>query len=150
MIDERKISKQPPPASTASAEGPCPTLVQISLRILNGRFGKDAINGNFTCIAENSASVIDYFISEPELFDNISDLEIHERLESIHMPVRLELHFAAINRISGHTNNSDQGISENKRYSRYFFKSEIEQEYVKKSITAIRRHASEFCQPNRK
>ena len=28
-IDERKISKQPPPASTASAVGPCPTIIQI-------------------------------------------------------------------------------------------------------------------------
>lgn len=102
------------------------------LRILNGRFGKDATNGNFTCITENSASVIDYFISEPELFDNISDLEIHERLESIHMPVRLELHFAAISSISGHTNNLDQGISENKKYSRYYFNNEVQQEYVQK------------------
>ena len=30
MIDERKMSKQPSPAPTASAGGPCPTLIQIS------------------------------------------------------------------------------------------------------------------------
>ena len=30
MIDERKMSKQPPPAPTASAVGPCPTVIQIS------------------------------------------------------------------------------------------------------------------------
>ena len=30
MIDERKIFKQPPPASTASAVSPCPTMIQIS------------------------------------------------------------------------------------------------------------------------
>ena len=29
MIDERKMSKQPPPAPTASAVGPCPTIIQI-------------------------------------------------------------------------------------------------------------------------
>ena len=29
MIDERKMAKQPPPAPTASAVGPCPTLIQI-------------------------------------------------------------------------------------------------------------------------
>ena len=29
-IDERKISKQPPPAPTASAIDPCPTIIQIS------------------------------------------------------------------------------------------------------------------------
>lgn len=102
------------------------------LRILRGRFGKDAMNGNFTCITENSASVTDYFISEPEYFDNVSDLEIQERLESIHMPVRLELHFAATNSISGHINNSEQGISENKKYSRYFFKNKMQPEYVQK------------------
>ena len=30
MIDREKISKQPSPAPTESAEGPCPTLIQIS------------------------------------------------------------------------------------------------------------------------
>ena len=30
MVDERKMSKQPPPAATARAEGPCSTLIQIS------------------------------------------------------------------------------------------------------------------------
>ena len=29
MIDEKKMSKQPPPAITASAVGPCPAIVQI-------------------------------------------------------------------------------------------------------------------------
>ena len=29
-IDERKMSKQPPPAPTASAIGPCPTIILIS------------------------------------------------------------------------------------------------------------------------
>ena len=29
MIDERKMSKQPPPAPTASAVGTCPTIIQI-------------------------------------------------------------------------------------------------------------------------
>ena len=27
---EKKMSKQPPPAPTASAAGPCPTIIQIS------------------------------------------------------------------------------------------------------------------------
>ena len=30
MIDERKVSKQRPPAPTASAVRPCPALIQIS------------------------------------------------------------------------------------------------------------------------
>ena len=30
IIDERKMSKQPPPTPTARPVGPCPTLVQIS------------------------------------------------------------------------------------------------------------------------
>ena len=30
IIDERKMSKQPPPAPAASAVGPCPTIIQIS------------------------------------------------------------------------------------------------------------------------
>ena len=38
MIDERKMSKQPPPAHAASAMGPCPTVVQISRTPQNWKF----------------------------------------------------------------------------------------------------------------
>lgn len=55
------------------------------LRIMNGRFGKDSDKGNFTCITEHSASVIDYFLTESALFNSILDFEVHSRLESIHM-----------------------------------------------------------------
>ena len=32
-IDESKMSKQPPPAPTTSAVGPCPTVIQIEGRL---------------------------------------------------------------------------------------------------------------------
>ena len=40
MIDERKMSKQPLPAPTASAVGPCPTIIQISKTPRYGKFIK--------------------------------------------------------------------------------------------------------------
>lgn len=102
------------------------------LRILNGHFGKDANVGNFTCITENSASVhvIDYFISESSIFDNISDFEIHDRLESIHMPIRLQLSFATSSNISDQTENVDQGTSDDRKYFRYNFRDDLQQEYI--------------------
>ena len=59
------------------------------LRILNGRFGKNNNEGNFTCITDNSASVIDYFVGDSNFAHFISDFEVHDRLESMHMPLRV-------------------------------------------------------------
>ena len=57
----------------------------IGLRIINGRFGKDANIGNYTCITHNSSSLIDYLLTDYDVFTNITDFEIHDRIESMHI-----------------------------------------------------------------
>ena len=52
------------------------------LRILNCHFGKDTNIGHFTCITDNSVSVIDYFVADFDFVNIVSELEIHHRLES--------------------------------------------------------------------
>ena len=49
--------------------------------------------GNFTCITENSKSVIDYFFVETSVFDDILNFEVGDRLKPIHMPLKLTLSF---------------------------------------------------------
>ena len=100
------------------------------LRILNGRFGKDANIGNFTCLTNNSSSVIDYFVAELDIFSCISDFEIQDRLESIHMPIRLELSFAAINNTSDQINDTGENVSDNREYFRYYLKDDQQHEYI--------------------
>ena len=99
------------------------------LRIVNGRFGKDSNVGNFTCITGNSCSIIDYLLTEVKLFSRISDFEVKERIESIHLPICLSLAL------------SDNSYSEGKRnqvliqyasYSRIKFIQDKKDECVQK------------------
>ena len=69
------------------------------LKILNCRFGKDKNTGNFTCITYNSASVIDCFVADFDLEYIVSDFEVHDRLESIHMPLHVQLNLSDIGSI---------------------------------------------------
>ena len=50
--------------------------------------------GQFTCITDNSCSVIDYVLTDTNIFSNIVDFEVKERLESIHLPICLTLSFS--------------------------------------------------------
>ncbi|MES9883367.1 MAG: endonuclease/exonuclease/phosphatase family protein [Sedimenticola sp.] len=63
------------------------------VRLVNGRYGSDAGIGNFTCITNLSASTIDYILCDDELTSYISDFRVHDRLESIHMPLELNINF---------------------------------------------------------
>ena len=100
------------------------------LRILNGRFGKDVNIGKFTYLTNNSSSVIDFFVAELGIFNCISDFEIQDRLESIHMSVRLELSFAAINNTSDQFNDTGENVSDNREYFRYYLKDDQQHEYI--------------------
>ena len=50
--------------------------------------------GQFTCITGNSCSVIDYVLTDTNIFSKIVDFEVKERLESIHLPICLTLSFS--------------------------------------------------------
>ena len=56
------------------------------VRILNGRCGQDRNVDNYTCIMENSYSVIDYVMVSQEILSYVTKFKVGERIESIHMP----------------------------------------------------------------
>ena len=56
------------------------------MHIMNGRFPGDS-KGNYTCIANNGASVVDYHICSTELFPLCSDFNVDDRTESVHFPI---------------------------------------------------------------
>ena len=58
--------------------------------IINGRFGSDISNGDFTFINQNGCSVIDYFIMSSPLLNLIANFDIVTRPESCHLPVSME------------------------------------------------------------
>ena len=87
------------------------------LKIVNGRFGKDRHEGNFTCITGNSKSVIDYFLVETSVFDDILDFVVGERLESIHMPLQLTLNIFL--RMQNNVDQIPQNRSNTHTYDRY-------------------------------
>ena len=95
------------------------------LRIVNGRLGKDANIGNYTCITRNSSSVIDYLLADLDFFRRISDFEIHERIESIHMPVRVQISCTAIT--SDVVDDPNTNNQNNARYYKYIFNEEKQQ-----------------------
>lgn len=58
-----------------------------NLFIMNGRMGNDKNVGGFTC---REASVVDYFISSPDLLKYFSNFEIHEKsklFSDVHRPI---------------------------------------------------------------
>lgn len=67
--------------------------VNTGLRIVNGRYGSDSEVGNYTCISELSASTIDYIIIDEDISKYITDFQVEDSLESINMPLALDLQF---------------------------------------------------------
>lgn len=58
----------------------------FDMHIINGRLF-DNTEGNFTCLANDGASVVDYNIASSKLFSYISYLNIEDRDETVHFPV---------------------------------------------------------------
>lgn len=51
------------------------------------------MEGNFTCIANDGASVVDYNIASSKLFSKISYFNIEDRDQSVHFPVKCQFTF---------------------------------------------------------
>ena len=58
----------------------------FDVHFLNGRFSSD-IDGNFTCISNDGASVVDYMLASSGLFYYIKDFCVIDRDESDHFPI---------------------------------------------------------------
>ncbi|MES9879852.1 MAG: hypothetical protein ABW185_03125, partial [Sedimenticola sp.] len=60
------------------------------IHILNGRFSSDK-GGNYTCIANDGASIVDYMIASSSLFPLLSDFKVGDRSETVHFPLMCTL-----------------------------------------------------------
>ena len=68
----------------------------VDVKIVNGRFGNDYENGNFTCYKPNGKSTVDYAIASPCLFPKIIDFTVDmfdPCLSDVHCPICLALNF---------------------------------------------------------
>ena len=77
------------------------TLVELcctfDMHFINGRLFDDS-EGNFTCIANDGASVVDYNIASGKLFSKISYFNIEDRDESVHFPINCQFTFQCAQR----------------------------------------------------
>ena len=68
----------------------------------NGRFGKDAEAGEFTCLPGKNPSIIDYILVGAELVKSTMRVEVLGIIGSDHFPVEVKL--SLITGIMGKTN----------------------------------------------
>ena len=56
----------------------------------------DESDGNYTCTANDGASVVDYNIASSDLFPRVSYFNLENRDESVHFPCDVNLNFDLI------------------------------------------------------
>lgn len=69
----------------------------LNVHFLNGRTKGDE-KGEFTCIANDGVSIVDYTIVSSELFENISYFHVEDRDETVHFPLNCVISFKHENR----------------------------------------------------
>ena len=62
------------------------------IHIFNGRLHND-VNGNFTCVTHNGASIVDYIIASSCLFQYCTEFKIGDMYQSVHFPVTCKFKF---------------------------------------------------------
>ena len=67
--------------------------INTGLGIVNGRFDTDAYMGNFTCITDRSASTIYYVLVDETFSRYLTDFQVSDRLQSIHVPLVLDFQY---------------------------------------------------------
>ena len=100
----------------------------FDIHILNGRLFGDK-DGNFTCFANNGASVVDYMIASSSLFRYISDFKISDKDNSDHFPLICQLCFE-----STQTNYSTSNIydSNARLWQKFIWKDELKDVFYNK------------------
>ena len=64
----------------------------LDIHLVNGRI-KRGEKGEFTCITNEGASIVDYNIASSELFENIFLFHEEDRDESVHLPLKCVISF---------------------------------------------------------
>ena len=95
----------------------------FNMHILNGRAGTDANNGDFTCITNTGASVIDYIIVSTSLFFRLLNFSIALRTDSDHLPLTFEIH--------SHFENTEREKEMNKtKIAKYIWLSDCQEKFT--------------------
>ena len=116
------------------------TYIHGVSQVRNSRYGSDAEVGNYTCISERSASTIDYIIVDDNLSNYITDFEVGDRLEPIHMPLVLDLQFGFVEDVE------DSGVNETNNICppKYTWNSENQQTYNNQLRLNFERISNDF------
>ena len=98
------------------------------IHTLNGRLFNDIV-GNFTCFANNGASIVDYMIVSSNLFKYISDFKIDDKDSSVHFPLNCQICFKSL------PNNQCLNVTDSsnlRTFQRYKWKDELKDEFCHK------------------
>ena len=100
-----------------------------NLRIVNGRVGDDAADGQFTYMSTAGCSLIDYAIFPCNLFSIISNFIVHDfRISSSHLPIQVSLEMHPFSNDSDINNTVNQNIATS-RSERVSWKGDCAEDY---------------------
>lgn len=95
------------------------------IHALNGRLFADT-EGNYTCIVNNGASVVDYMLASTNLFDMFTDFGIDDKDNSIHFPIYCQLKLC----YSGALNERSQNTDLIEAWSKFKWKPEFRESFI--------------------
>lgn len=95
------------------------------IHALNGRLFADT-ESNYTCIANNGASVVDYMLASTNLFDMFTDFGIDDKDNSIHFPIYCQLKLC----YSGALNERSQNTDLIEAWSKFKWKPEFRESFI--------------------
>ena len=117
------------------------------IHVFNGRLFDD-IHGNYTCLANNGASVVDYMAATTSLFKNVTYFKIDDNDESVHFPIICHFSFPTILNLNNHIVDSEENMSP---WLKYKWKPELKDIFVNKLTSEFQQfneHTYQFTKPN--
>ena len=105
----------------------------FNVHTLNGRLVGDT-DGNFTCIANNGASVVDYIICSSEIFSYVSDFRVLENDSSDHFPLHCTFLFKS--KKDSHLNQS-QSKADGTKYVRFKWNDRFKDDFYHKFTVSM-------------
>ena len=100
----------------------------FGIHVFNGRLFDDT-HGNYTCLANNGASVVDFMAATTNLFKNVTYFKIDDNDESVHFPIICHFSFPSILNLNNHIVDSEENMS---TWLKYKWKPELKDIFVNK------------------
>ncbi|MES9884604.1 MAG: hypothetical protein ABW185_27480, partial [Sedimenticola sp.] len=108
------------------------------IHVLNGRLFND-IAGEFTCFANNGASIVDYMIASSNLFQYVTNFGVSDNIFSVRCPVYCTFSFAACSTTNNHAYSIDENVH---LYERVVWK----ERYKETFLTSFQVHMNHFME----